>query len=430
MKLSSLWRLRALGAAFAFGLEAGAASVTITGATQRWPWNGKVDIAYTVSDGQDVSAARYRKLVFTAVIGGKTYTIDGSSIGASAADGQHTVTWTAPDGVKPTTYTIKADMYEDTAPSGDDYMIVDLNTGDVTFEGLLASQDASNARYNTAAYKTTKMAFRKVAKGRSYTIGDDVHASSLGNLGSTSKTWTPDYDYYIALFECTITQWKNIFGSDYDSTVFSYFNNYNGDTGAWRAAHRVSWNMLRGVGVLPTATLGANAKGTVLERLNAKTQSAAGIGGFDLPTEVMFEIAARAGVTTAFFWNSDTTDGYADYVVCKESWQAWANVTSAPDRPRAVGMLKPNAWGLYDMSGNVWEWCRDDVSLDNLANAADPFTPAYVSGTANRRMHGGGPYNNDILATNMRQFYCSFRNTIGAGDTNLTRGFRISWVRW
>ena len=430
MKLSRLWRPLTLGAAFVYALEACAASVTITGATQRWPWNSKVDISYAVNDGQDVAQGKYRKLVFTAVIGGKTYTIDGSSIGASAADGPHAVTWIAPDDVKPTTYTIKADMYEDTVPSGDDYMIVDLNTGAVTYEGLYATQDASNARYNTAAYKTTKMAFRKVAKGRAYTIGDDAHASSLGNLGSTSKTWTPDYDYYIAVFECTIKQWATIYGGDYDSSVFSYFNDYNGDTGAHRAAHKVSWNMLRGAGVLPTATLGANAKGTVLERLSAKTQAAAGIGGFDLPTEVMFEIATRAGVTTAFFWNSDTTDGYANYVVCKESWQSWANVTSNPDRPRAVGMKQPNAWGLYDMSGNVWEWCRDDVSLANLANATDPFTPAYASGTANRRMHGGGPYNNDITGSNMRQFYCSFRNTLGAGDTATTRGFRVAWVRW
>ena len=111
MKLSRLWRPLTLGAAFVFALEACAASVMITGATQRWPWNGKVDIAYAVSDGQDVSSAKYRKLVFTVVIGDKTYMIDGSSIGASAADGPHTVMWTAPDGVKPTIYRTTIEIF-------------------------------------------------------------------------------------------------------------------------------------------------------------------------------------------------------------------------------------------------------------------------------------------------------------------------------
>ena len=84
-------------ASAAITTAANAASITIDSVTQRWPWNNKVDITYTVTDGQNVAAGVYAKLVFTATIAGQTYTIDGvHDIGASASDGTHTVTWTPP----------------------------------------------------------------------------------------------------------------------------------------------------------------------------------------------------------------------------------------------------------------------------------------------------------------------------------------------
>jgi formylglycine-generating enzyme required for sulfatase activity len=410
-------------------------SIEITNVAQRWPWNNKVDISYTVSNGgEDVAAGVYRKVVFTATINGQEQTIDGSSVGASAQDGPHTVVWYAPRGLEPTTFSLKAALFEADAPSGDDYMIVDLATGAVTYEGMV-SQDAANERYNTATYKTTKMAFRKVPRG-TYQIGlDKSHAmyKDFGTLVSSLHNQTLSRDYYMAIFECTIAQWKTIFGADYNSAVFCEkdYNgetDSNGDNGQHRAAHKVSWNMVRGATSLPTDLLKPNAKGTVMERLNAKTEAFSGLQGFDLPTEVMFEVACRAGQNTFFFWGDDVND-YADYVVCKESGKAWAGTVLG--RPRAVGSKKPNGWGFYDISGNVWEWCLDDTSRGDLATvSADAFTPASNGTDGYRRMHGGGPYNNDILESNKRQFACAFRNTLGRGDVSRTRGFRVAWIRW
>ena len=74
-------------------MAANASSITIDSVTQRWPWNNKLDITYTVSGGQDVAAGVFAKIVFTATIAGQTYTIDGvHDIGANASNGTHTVT--------------------------------------------------------------------------------------------------------------------------------------------------------------------------------------------------------------------------------------------------------------------------------------------------------------------------------------------------
>lgn len=79
---------------------------------------------------------------------------------------------------------------------------------------------------------------------------------------------------------------------------------------------------------------------------------------YSLPTEAQWEWAARAGtITSRYFGESDK--GQADY--------SWFNVTYTPNPKnesagrgrQPVARLKPNAWGLYDMLGNVWEWCED-----------------------------------------------------------------------
>jgi formylglycine-generating enzyme required for sulfatase activity len=74
---------------------------------------------------------------------------------------------------------------------------------------------------------------------------------------------------------------------------------------------------------------------------------------FRLPTEAEWEYACRAGTSTAYY----TGDGLD--ALKRAGWCSYDGTLGSGMETRPVGQFEPNAWGLYDMTGNVWEWCLD-----------------------------------------------------------------------
>ena len=158
--------------------------------------------------------------------------------------------------------------------------------------------------------------------------------------------------------------------------------------GQWQAVMGSNPSSFTGNALLPVETASWNeiTKSTTgfLDKLNAMTAASRPSGKvFRLPTEAEWEYAARAGSATRFSWGDDlTASALGNY-----AWHAGNSDTGSGRATHPVGQKLPNAWGLYDMAGNVSEWCQDRYGVYESASQTDPVGPI---GGVYKVLRGGG----------------------------------------
>ena len=160
--------------------------------------------------------------------------------------------------------------------------------------------------------------------------------------------------FYIGKYEVTQERWEAVMGENVKPK--RHINR------RWRYTQE-QWEAVMGEN--PSATEGAKLPVTnvswedcqeFIKKLNTITNA-----NYRLPTEAEWEYACRAGTSTAYSFGDSLTKGDA-------------NIDG--DGTKAVGIYKPNAFGLYDMHGNVWEWCQDWHAVYNAEAVTDPVGPA------------------------------------------------------
>ena len=178
----------------------------------------------------------------------------------------------------------------------------------------------------------------------------------MGEEGSSHRV-TLSQGFYLGKYEVTQGEWESVMG-----------------TQPWAGKNNVQANPNH-----PAVYISWDDVQAFIGKLNA----AAGENIYRLPTEAEWEYACRAGTSTRWPFGEDESQ-LGDYAWYKDN--AW---DAGLEYAQPVGQKKPNPWGLYDMHGNVWEWCQDWYG-DYSSNAqTDPMGPAASS----IRVRRGGAFN-------------------------------------
>lgn len=219
-----------------------------------------------------------------------------------------------------------------------------------------------------ASRNSIGMEFVRIEPG-SFNMGSD--AGDTDEKPVHQVTLTKGFE--LQTTEVTQAQWQAVMG-----------NNPSAFKGQNLPVEQVSWTEVQ----------------VFLKKLNAKENSTR----YRLPTEAEWEYACRAG-------------GREPDVAPNLDAVAWrAGNSSGTTHP--VGLKKPNAWGLYDMRGNVWEWVQDWIGTYPAAAQVDP----QGAGSATYRGMRGGSWRLDILT----RFRCAYRGGSKPDHRGNSIGFRCA----
>lgn len=239
---------------------------------------------------------------------------------------------------------------------------------DESLDNLNTEEAVTDSTYTDTL---TQMEFVLV-KGGCYMMGD--------TFGGGGKDEKPVHEvcvgsFYMGKYVVTQEQWTKIMSSNPSKCAIS--DNY--------PVERVSWNYAK----------------EFIRKLNNKTGSK-----YRLPTEAEWEYACRSGGKDEMYSGGSDVDKYA-----------WYDENSG-DKTHPAGQKQPNGLGLFDMSGNVWEWVEDVYAEDSYTKHSKN-NPIYTGAGINRVVRGGS------WLDTQQNVRCSYRGSIAPDRGHSNIGFRL-----
>ncbi|MFA7172706.1 MAG: formylglycine-generating enzyme family protein [Kiritimatiellia bacterium] len=405
---------------------------------QRWPWSRLVDIDYVIDcdleQSVDITVQAYNgNNLLDLPEASFSGDLNGVSYGARRIVWDPTLTAYTNNGVlpkfcveltpTPTPLYMIVDLTKSVGEAGQiEYVYEsDLTNGlwgawvrnPVTNRGSVVESVVWTGVVTNDIYKTDKLVLRRISRG----------TFNMGGAVPPTLATTLTKDFYAGVFEVTQWQWELLMGAKPSSFKNPAYY-------ATRPVEYVSYDNIRGTEALGGAGWPTNDSvyaASFVGLLCAKT----GLADFDLPTEAQWEYACRAGTDTCF----NDGDALANVIDVNSRTNVWLNALgrhrfgdgyidgvtkpmqdcSPTNGTAIVGSYLPNAWGLYDMHGNVLEWCLD--WHDSLLQGGE--NPKGAESSENRVFRGGSWY--DYASS----CYSAHRNKQIPSALSYNRGFRI-----
>ena len=350
--------------------EAAADVVSGISCRQRWPWNGKVDIDYTLTPQNASDGPVFNVQFFGKVGDGAAFNLSDlegeGQYGIVFGSGAKRITW---DSTKQLGHTVdssavKVAIYAEDVTGDATYIVFDLTSNTVGFTKTAPSVAEG------AISKLTQVWFRRVEAG-TFVMGsnsnDPYHSEYAAS--EVEHTVTITKPFYMGVFEFTQKQFETIAGYN-PVEMWAYI-------GPTKPVDSVSYNDLRG----------ENAGATWPQYTDHRVDATSFFGVFrarfgnqfifDLPTDAQWEMACRDKGDGTYWGSGVWNDGSAILGTNPDSnLDKLANYDgdSSPV-PHEVGTKDPNYIGLYDMHGNVDEVCLDIWAPDVSSYTVDPVGP-------------------------------------------------------